>query len=273
MNTVFASRPHVRRHSPRRGFTLIELLVVIAIIAILAAILFPVFQKVRENARRTTCQSNLKQLGLGLVQYQQDADEMFPSAWSGPNGFADSNAATGAHKWMDSIYPFIKSTGVYTCPDDSNTYGQYQYETDHHWGSYALNGTYYSGDCGLDTGYGIQGASIARLAAPTQTVLLNEVDTTDNGGPSYPHTYNTWFSSCSGQIASPALTTGSPREWNYGNGGEGFPIERHTNRTNVAFCDGHVKSMLLTALTETATDADGKTRYLYYSASPGGLPY
>ncbi len=95
----------------RHGFTLIELLVVIAIIAILAAILFPVFQKVRENARRASCQSNLKQLGLGFIQYTQDYDETLP-----PGNQNNNNAAPA---WDAEIYPFVKSTGVYSCPDNS----------------------------------------------------------------------------------------------------------------------------------------------------------
>src|SRR5688572_3103121 len=78
----------------RFAFTLIELLVVIAIIALLAAILFPVFARARENARRASCQSNLKQLGLGFAQYVQDFDEKMPGIYNGATGYADSTATT-----------------------------------------------------------------------------------------------------------------------------------------------------------------------------------
>ena len=95
----------------RRGFTLIELLVVIAIIAILAAILFPVFAKAREKARQITCASNEKQLGLGVLQYTQDNDERLPCG--NVNGGALGNFPDG---WAGQIYPYVKSTGVYKCP-------------------------------------------------------------------------------------------------------------------------------------------------------------
>jgi prepilin-type N-terminal cleavage/methylation domain-containing protein/prepilin-type processing-associated H-X9-DG protein len=100
----------------RKGFTLIELLVVIAIIAILAAILFPVFAKVREKARQTTCLSNEKQIGLALVQYVSDYDETLPQAWYG-NECCDSAPNTEWH-WTDAIYPYVKSDHVFECPDD-----------------------------------------------------------------------------------------------------------------------------------------------------------
>jgi len=103
----------------RRGFTLIELLVVIAIIAILAAILFPVFARAREKARQTTCTSNLKQIGLATMMYVQDYDERFPLGWR------VAQTADVCHPWcaitlpvLDSINAYCKNHQIWTCPDD-----------------------------------------------------------------------------------------------------------------------------------------------------------
>jgi prepilin-type N-terminal cleavage/methylation domain-containing protein/prepilin-type processing-associated H-X9-DG protein len=126
----------MRQNSLRKvGFTLIELLVVIAIIALLAAILFPVFSRARENARRSSCQSNLKQVGLGVAQYVQDYDEKYPMGeiypWDNndkacalaaaqsagaPIVFKTMSATAGSLMWMSQIYPYVRSTQIYYCP-------------------------------------------------------------------------------------------------------------------------------------------------------------
>jgi prepilin-type N-terminal cleavage/methylation domain-containing protein/prepilin-type processing-associated H-X9-DG protein len=102
--------------STNRGFTLIELLVVIAIIAILAAILFPVFAKVREKARQISCLSNEKQIGLATLEYTQDYDETMPYG----AGAIYSGALGTPVGWAGLIYPYLKSVGVLVCPDDSS---------------------------------------------------------------------------------------------------------------------------------------------------------
>jgi prepilin-type N-terminal cleavage/methylation domain-containing protein len=105
----------------KRGFTLIELLVVIAIIAILAAILFPVFAKAREKARQTTCVNNNKQLGLALIQYAQDWDEMLPMWYNGGTIQFEGQAMQGL--WDLAIWPYVKTKGVYTCPSNPEQTG------------------------------------------------------------------------------------------------------------------------------------------------------
>src|SRR5262249_11813178 len=110
-------------HRPRKhAFTLIELLVVIAIIAILAAILFPVFAQARAAARKATCISNLKQLTTGQLMYLQDYDERL-TYWDASNKDADGTDSwatpNGAGWWMNEIYPYIKNYGVYACPNDT----------------------------------------------------------------------------------------------------------------------------------------------------------
>src|SRR3712207_2152067 len=105
--------PRWQRNS-RMGFTLIELLVVIAIIAILAAILFPVFAKARENARKASCASNMKQIGLGLAQYTQDNNETYPSQWL-------SNNVDPDFSWKGAIFPYVKSAQLFQCPSNTNT--------------------------------------------------------------------------------------------------------------------------------------------------------
>jgi prepilin-type N-terminal cleavage/methylation domain-containing protein/prepilin-type processing-associated H-X9-DG protein len=113
-------------HRARQGFTLIELLVVIAIIAILAALLFPVFAQAREKARQTSCLSNLKQLGTAMQMYAQDFDELFPPAIGREPGVKTYYEMS----WMHMIQPYVKNLGVFICPSSGHPSVDWQTSTD-----------------------------------------------------------------------------------------------------------------------------------------------
>lgn len=215
----------------RQGFTLIELLVVIAIIAILAAILFPVFAKAREKARQTSCASNEKQLGLGFMQYIQDNDEQMPI----------DNGKPG-RGWGSRIYPYVKSTGVYKCPDDSTATNGNAVPV-----SYAFNSNM---DPLYQTAYG----SVASQNAPASTVLLCEVTGVQSDITNINNDVNSvgadggdsccgWVDQGGGKyqtgyMGQPVRNNSCGGNW--WNGANGL----HTSGSNFAFADGHVKWLL-----------------------------
>ena len=140
----------------RRGFTLIELLVVIAIIAILAAILFPVFARAREKARQTSCLSNLKQLGLGLMMYTQDYDEDTPFAYSGAS-YPGGGWWVGT--WKERLYPYVKNYQIYQCPSQPLSLPPAGY------GNYGINA--YIGET-------ISYVNMAQVTKPAETFAIGE---------------------------------------------------------------------------------------------------
>jgi len=155
-----------------KGFTLIELLVVIAIIAILAAILFPVFAQARESARKTSCLNNCKQWGTAISMYLQDWDSNYPLAWNdiGENGFDTA------------LYPYIKNKGVYECPSNHVTprYFGWSYGTTGPLpGSYALNGDL---TARFDSKNHRLSVTEPTVQFPASTILITEIR--DTRGPS-----------------------------------------------------------------------------------------
>ena len=238
------------------GFTLIELLVVIAIIAILAAILFPVFARARENARRSSCMSNLKQIGLGLIQYSQDYDETLVRT-----NYGSSDGASNATdwKWMDSIYPYVKSTQVFSCPSDSSRTNSATYVYNqpgvggggNNFGSYGLNrydhtvsSVVYAQGPGRTTG-----VSLAAVSDAAGT--LWSADSHDfSSGNNFDYRFS--FNAANPPtLANPGSFRVLRRADTFG----GDVGERHLETTNVLFVDGHVKALKLNALLQTAPSA------------------
>ncbi len=153
----------------RRAFTLIELLVVIAIIALLAAILFPVFARARENARKSSCSNNLRQMALGIAQYVQDFDELYPTSNSTLN-LLDSTWTTPLN-WPDPmrlVDPYLKSTQILICPSDSGGNAVSMKNATPRGNSYGMNDRFST----------TAGTAMANVVEPTRIILLYDGLTT-----------------------------------------------------------------------------------------------
>lgn len=266
----------VRRDQKRgcqRGFTLIELLVVIAIIAILAAMLFPVFSQARAQARQAVCQSNLKQFGLAFAMYASDWDGLFPNpggrgmnagpgGWppavpSGANGAAWYSATRNVNGTIVSsgmgVFPYILQRGngpannLWSCPNalPSTTGSQFNVGQNYAMNDYvrrshpgqavtAFGNVPYTYNPHFHTG-----ASPDEMADPTNVILLSEVVQGSDG--SNNRNCSPYFSSTGGRYGA----TGLPK---------GVPEEYHAQKSNFLFCDGHAKVIQPTQTWTSATD-------------------
>ncbi|MGI5818576.1 MAG: DUF1559 domain-containing protein [Armatimonadota bacterium] len=216
----------------RKGFTLIELLVVIAIIAILAAILFPVFARAREKARQSSCMSNLKQIGLAHMMYAQDYDERLA-----PYEVNHGSSLRRASATYDTIYPYINNEQVYICPSEEFTWNGHGSGTRSEFpagrgvyrqtmvASYSVVRDMSGDDRVRPAPFPSSGRKLAQFERPAETIIVFETRTGYVGNKSNVGFYN----------------DDTPRPMD-ASGNVGVMRYRHNLQMNVAYADGHVKS-------------------------------
>jgi prepilin-type N-terminal cleavage/methylation domain-containing protein/prepilin-type processing-associated H-X9-DG protein len=270
------------KRTAKRGFTLIELLVVIAIVSLLAAILFPVFARARENARRASCQSNLKQIGLGIAQYRQDYDEKYFICVMGVSNYGSLNEATfpqsipaGGTGWVDLMQPYTKSLQVFQCPSERhaagtnpNTYGYSDYAYNAVIGYTSVSGT-----------YGYNSLNESSIPFPATVVMVTDsyrAKDTGNGEPVRTTSAMAWTVGCAGLFIS-GCNGANENGYEYGknevtDGESTFTGRkgsfRHLDGANYLFCDGHVKWYA----GDWTTGVSKKVKHWYGAANNGTDP-
>lgn len=208
----------------RKGFTLIELLVVIAIIAILAAILFPVFAKAREKARQSSCLSNVKQIMLGVLQYAQDYDEVLPIGYSGSLGGLPQN-------WNDPngrVSPYLKNSQIWVCP--------------------SMTGLNTANYYGMHSNWFNAITSLGSVPNPAGVVYMTEGGSptvaSSTGGPDSW----VWNGTCHWEVNFPTQYNSTAVNASYAGNYYRRPWPAHNGGGNCGFVDGHVKWIKTQAL-------------------------
>lgn len=223
----------------KRGFTLIELLVVIAIIAILAGILFPVYSRSREQARKTACLSNLKELGMALAMYAQDYDETFPF-WILPC-YNDPNFPRGGLHWTEEIFPYVRNADIFRCPSAAQ---DWEYHANCYPGSVGRP----QNNISVSYGYnevimenlkcnGKPAAKLSSLISPSETLLLAD---------SWNDLVTPWAHTSTGLYPRVAFANGpgpaAPSDYTIIDLNLALEtLSRHSGGANILFVDGHTK--------------------------------